>query len=369
MMKLLIAVLSSTLIACSVTTATPVNPSATANLGSSSTAIYTATATTYPNILTFVDLDVDTVNCGRYSRKKKTVIKEYAKRVHTFKETYGECKSITAKIIDQTIAVENLNERIESMSPVTMPSDGGPGYTETMSLIQDGNAALSDLQNQQIICDRQHYSEYEKLRLAEESLARKFFGGFRVNSGLVSEERMMDLLTSQIFLNCFGKFHIDIRSSSMDSERASTSGTQGSSPQPQGPPPSYGVVMRKPKLYKVTQQNPGDQPPSYQEVIRNPQKFPKVLEDPDITESSSMNPSIVHSTQTSSSVPPSQHTASSTLRRVSSTLQRASSSLRRVPSSVRRASSTLQRASSSLRRVASSVRKVSSSLAWKVDRS
>ncbi|EGF75906.1 hypothetical protein BATDEDRAFT_28975 [Batrachochytrium dendrobatidis JAM81] len=243
----------------------------------SSTAIYTATATTYPNILTFVDLDVDTVNCGRYSRKKKTVIKEYAKRVHTFKETYGECKSITAKIIDQTIAVENLNERIESMSPVTMPSDGGPGYTETMSLIQDGNAALSDLQNQQIICDRQHYSEYEKLRLAEESLARKFFGGFRVNSGLVSEERMMDLLTSQIFLNCFGKFHIDIRSSSMDSERASTSGTQGSSPQPQGPPPSYGVVMRKPKLYKVTQQNPGDQPPSYQEVIRNPQKFPKFI--------------------------------------------------------------------------------------------
>ncbi|KAJ8329130.1 hypothetical protein O5D80_003078 [Batrachochytrium dendrobatidis] len=361
MMKLLIAVLSSTLIACSVTTATPVNPSATANLGSSSTAIYTATATTYPNILTFVDLDVDTVNCGRYSRKKKTVIKEYAKRVHTFKETYGECKSITAKIIDQTIAVENLNERIESMSPVTMSSDGGPGYTETMSLIQDGNAALSDLQNQQIICDRQHYSEYEKLRLAEESLARKFFGGFRVNSGLVSEERMMDLLSSQIFLNCFGKFHIDIRSSSIDSERASTSGTQTSTDserastsgtqglsQSYGPPPSYEVVMRKPKLYKVTQQNPGDQLPSYQEVIRNPQKFPKVLEDPDITESSSMNPSIVHSTQTSSSVPPSQHTASSTLRRVSSTLQRASSSLRRV---------------------ASSVRKVSSSLAWKVDRS
>ncbi|OAJ42012.1 hypothetical protein BDEG_25522 [Batrachochytrium dendrobatidis JEL423] len=275
MMKLLIAVLSSTLIACLVTTATPVVPSATANLGSSSTAIYTATATTYPNILTFVDLDVDTVNCGRYSRKKKTVIKEYAKRVHTFKETYGECKSITAKIIDQTTAVENLNERIELMSP------------------------------------------YEKLRLAEESLARKFFGGFRVNSGLVSEERMMDLLTSQIFLNCFGKFHIDIPSSSTDSERASTSGTQGLS-QSYGPPPSYEVVMRKPKLYKVIQQNPDDQLPSYQDVVRNPQKFPKVLEDPDVTESSSMSPSIVHPTQTSSSVPSSQHTASSTLRRVSS---------------------------------------------------
>ncbi|EGF75907.1 hypothetical protein BATDEDRAFT_93231 [Batrachochytrium dendrobatidis JAM81] len=106
--------------------------------------------------------------------------------------------------------------------------------------------------------------------------------------------------------------------------------------------------MRNPKLYKVIQQNPGDQLPSYQDVMRNPQKFPKILEDPDVTESSSMSPSIVHPTQTSSSVPPSQHTASSTLRRVASTLQRASS--------------TLQRA-------ASSVRKVSSSLAWKVDRS
>ncbi|KAL5038666.1 hypothetical protein RTP6_005937 [Batrachochytrium dendrobatidis] len=106
--------------------------------------------------------------------------------------------------------------------------------------------------------------------------------------------------------------------------------------------------MGKPKLYKVTQQNPGDQPPSYQDVMNDPQHFPKVLEYPDVTESSSMSPSIVHPTQTSSSVPSSQNTASSTLRRVSSTLQRASSSLRRA---------------------ASSVRKVSSSLAWKVDRS
>ncbi|KAL5038650.1 hypothetical protein RTP6_005924 [Batrachochytrium dendrobatidis] len=203
---------------------------------------------------------------------------------------------------------------------------------------------------------------------------------------------MITLLTSQTFLDCFSQFYPNIPSSSTDSEGAyingipssstdsegvstsgtqastdsegastsgtqssptgsegaSTSGTQGSSSRPHGPPPSYEVVMKKPKLYKVTQYSPGDQPPSYQEVMRNPQKFPKVLEDPDVTESSSMSPSIVHPTQTSSSVPPSQHTASSTLRRVSSTLQRASSSLRRV---------------------ASSVRKVSSSLAWKVDRS
>ncbi|EGF75905.1 hypothetical protein BATDEDRAFT_93229 [Batrachochytrium dendrobatidis JAM81] len=232
-----------------------------------------------------------------------------------------------------------------------------------MSLIQDGNDALANLESQQTICDDQYSSRRERVRLAEKKLAREFFGILRVKFGRVSNERVMDLLTSSNFLDCFGQFYPEIPSSPMDfesayisgipsspmdSERASTSGTQGSSPQPQGPPPSYGVVMRKPKLYKVTQQNPGDQLPSYQEVMNNPQKFPKVLEDPDITESSSMNPSIVHSTQTSSSVPSSQHTASSTLRRVSSTLQRASSSLRRV---------------------ASSVRKVSSSLAWKVDRS
>ncbi|KAK5667758.1 hypothetical protein QVD99_005603 [Batrachochytrium dendrobatidis] len=56
-MKLLIAILSSTLIACSVTTATPVNPSRTTNFESSSTAIYTATATTYPSTSTFLDLN------------------------------------------------------------------------------------------------------------------------------------------------------------------------------------------------------------------------------------------------------------------------------------------------------------------------
>ncbi|OAJ42013.1 hypothetical protein BDEG_25523 [Batrachochytrium dendrobatidis JEL423] len=361
MMRLLIAVLSSTLIACSVTTATPVNPSRTRNLESSSTAIYTATA--YPSTSTFTGLDVDTVNCGDYSREKKEAVKEYAEKGHSFEEIHKKCKLILTEIIAQKRAMKNLNERIESMSPVTMPSDGGPGYTETMSLIQDGNDALANLESQQTICDDQYSSRRERVRLAEKNLAREFFGILRVKFGRVSNERVMDLLTSSNFLDCFGQFYPEIPSSPMDfesayisgipsspmdSERASTSGTQGSSPQPQGPPPSYGVVMRKPKLYKVTQQNPGDQLPSYQEVMNNPQKFPKVLEDPDITESSSMNPSIVHSTQTSSSVPSSQHTASSTLRRVSSTLQRASSSLRRV---------------------ASSVRKVSSSLAWKVDRS
>ncbi|KAK6095414.1 hypothetical protein MT418_004846 [Batrachochytrium dendrobatidis] len=194
------------------------------------------------------------------------------------------------------------------MSPVTMPSDGGPDYTETLSLIQDGNDALANLESQQTICDDQYSSRRERVRLAEKTLQKSFWN-----------------LTRQIWT---------------DSERASTSGTQGSS-RSHGPPPSYKVVMRKPKLYKVIQQNPGDQLPSYQEVMNDPQKFPEVLEDPDVTESSSMSPSIVHPTQASSSVPSSQHTALSTLRRVASSLQRA----------------------------ASSVRKVSSSLTWKVDRS
>ncbi|KAK5669074.1 hypothetical protein QVD99_004837 [Batrachochytrium dendrobatidis] len=311
MMRLLIAVLSSTLIACSVTTATPVNPSATANLGSSSTAIYTATATTYPSTSTFNNLD-----------GKKEAVKEYAKKGHSFEEIHKKCKLILTEIIAQKRAMKNLNERIESMSPVTMPSDGGPGYTETMSLIQDGNDALANLESQQTICDDQYSSRRERVRLAEKNLAKEFFGILRVKFGRVSNERVMDLLTSSNFLDCFGQFYPEIPSSSTDSEGASTSGTQGLS-QSYGPPPSYEVVMRKPKLYKVIQQNPGDQLPSYQDVMNDPQKFPEVLEDPDVTESSSMSPSIVHPTQTSSSVPPSQHTASSTLRRVSSTLQRA----------------------------------------------
>ncbi|KAL5040020.1 hypothetical protein RTP6_007100 [Batrachochytrium dendrobatidis] len=221
------------------------------------------------------------------------------------------------------------------MFSVATPNDGGPGYTETMSLIQSGNAALENLESQQ------KYAMTNILLGARECVQPK-----------------KDLQESFLALSASvldGQFYPNIPSSSTDSEGASTSGTQGSSSRPHGPPPSYEVVMRKPKLYKVTQYSPGDQPPSYQDVVRNPQNFPKVLEDPDVTQSSSMSPSIVHPTQTSSSVPPSQHTASSTLRRVASTLQRASSSMRRV--------------SSTLRRAASSVQKVASSLTWKVDRS
>ncbi|KAK6095412.1 hypothetical protein MT418_004844 [Batrachochytrium dendrobatidis] len=357
MMKLLIAVLSSTLIVCSVTTATPVNPSATANLESSSTVIYTATATAYPSTSTFTGLD-----------GKKEKIKEYAEKGHSFKEIHEECSSIIAKIIAQKIVLKDLRERIELMSPVTTASNGGPGYMETLILIQDGNDALANLKRQRRVCDRQYFSRSSILGSARRSLAREFFGEFRVNSGRVSNDHMMDLLTSSNFLDCFEQFYPGILSSPMDFESAYVSDIPSSS-QLHGPPPSYKVVMGKPKLYKVTQQNPGDQLPSYQEVMNDPQKFPEVLEDPDVTESSSMGPSIVHPTQTSSSVPSSQHTASSTLRRVSSTLQRAASTLRRVPSSVRRASSSMQRVSSTLRRAASSVRKVSSSLTWRDDRS
>ncbi|KAK6093298.1 hypothetical protein MT418_006620 [Batrachochytrium dendrobatidis] len=320
MMKLLIAILSSTLIACSVTTATPVVPSRTANFESSS-------ATIYPSTSTFVDLNVNSVNCGDYSKRRKKAVKKYAKAKYDVELIREKCKLILTEIVDQKTVVKNLRERVELMSPVTTPSDDDPDYTETQSLLQSENDALANLQNQQIVCNREYYAECKKLRLAERKLARKFFGTFNFSFGRVSSERMMDLLTSQTFLDCFSQFYPSVPSSSTDSEDvstsgtqtstdsegASTSGTQGSSSRPHGPPPSYGVVMRKPKLYKVTQYSPGDQPPSYQDVVRNPQNFPEVLEDPDVTESSSMSPSIVHPTQTSSSVPPSQHTASSSL--------------------------------------------------------
>ncbi|KAL5040019.1 hypothetical protein RTP6_007099 [Batrachochytrium dendrobatidis] len=306
MMKLLIAILSSILIACSVTTATPVVPSRTANFESSS-------ATIYPGTSTFLDLNVNSVNCGDYSKRRKKAVKKYAKAKYDVELIREKCKLILTEIVDQKTVVKNLRERIELMSPVTTPSDGGPDYTETQSLLQNENSVLANLQNQQIVCNREYYAECKKLRLAERKLARKFFGGFSFSLGRVSSGQIITLLTNRDFLDCFSQFYPGIPSSSTDSEGASTSGTQGSSSRPHGPPPSYEVVMKKPRFYRVTQEGPGDQPPSYQDVVRNPQNFPKVLEDPDVTESSSMSPSIVHPTQTSSSVPPSQHTASSSL--------------------------------------------------------
>ncbi|OAJ32883.1 hypothetical protein BDEG_28760, partial [Batrachochytrium dendrobatidis JEL423] len=178
MMKLLIAVLSSTLIACLVTTATPVNPSRTRNLESSSTAIYTATATAYPSTSTFTGLDVDTVDCGDYSREKKEDIKEYAKKGHSFKEIYKKCSSIKAKIIAQTTVIKNLRERIELMLPVATPSDGGLSYTEILPLLQGGNAVLANLKRQQQICDDQYSTWRGRLSSARQSLAIDFFGAF-----------------------------------------------------------------------------------------------------------------------------------------------------------------------------------------------
>ncbi|KAK5669091.1 hypothetical protein QVD99_004853 [Batrachochytrium dendrobatidis] len=205
MMKLLIAVLSSTLIACSVTTATPVNPSATANLGSSSTAIYTATATTYPSTSTFTGLDVNSVDCGDYSTETKEAIKGYAEAKYDVELMGEKFSSLLAEITNQKTILIFLRGKVRSISK-TKAGDGSPDYTETLSLIQDGNAALSDFENQQEICVDQHSVLYEKMRLTEQKLSGIFFDIFDFDFGRV-DRCIKRLLASQIFMGCFNQFY------------------------------------------------------------------------------------------------------------------------------------------------------------------
>ncbi|OAJ35769.1 hypothetical protein BDEG_20010 [Batrachochytrium dendrobatidis JEL423] len=285
-MKLAVVVFASILAVCSVTIASPVIPS--------------STTSAYPSTSTFTDLDVDSVYCEGFSSKPKKLIKKYATVKRGADTAEKDFRSASMAVDSQKELVKHLSKKVKLLKAKRLSKNDDSSYSETVIELRKMRRDLVDLKKQREICDDEYSVWRRKLYSAEKKLTGYFFDdSFSLHN-------------------------------TIKSMYASISGMQGPSQQDfENSPPSYDVVMNNPKHYKVTLQGTDPELPSYDKIMQNLENFPKVLEDPDVTQPSLVETSAVHPTQTSSSVPPSQHTASSTLQRVSSTLRRAKSFLSR----------------------------------------
>ncbi|KAJ8331792.1 hypothetical protein O5D80_000680 [Batrachochytrium dendrobatidis] len=314
-MKLAVVVFASILAVCSVTIASPVIPS--------------STTSAYPSTSTFTDLDVDSVYCEGFSSKPKKLIKKYATVKRGADTAEKDFRSASMAVDSQKELVKHLSKKVKLLKAKRLSKNDDSSYSETVIELRKMRRDLVDLKKQREICDDEYSVWRRKLYSAEKKLTGYFFDdSFSLHNTISTYMRRLQ--ANYMIMDCIHQFYTGIPNRLSESMYASISGMQGPSQQDfENSPPSYDVVMNNPKHYKVTLQGTDPELPSYDKIMQNLENFPKVLEDPDVTQPSLVETSIVHPTQTSSSVPPSQHTASSTLQRVSSTLRRAKSFLSR----------------------------------------
>ncbi|EGF77811.1 expressed protein [Batrachochytrium dendrobatidis JAM81] len=254
-MKFSITILSLILAVCSVTIANSVIPSATTSAESSPS--------------TVADLDVDSVDCGKYSRKAKKLIKAYATNKRCIDTTKEMCKSIARSISVQTELIQRLSKRLELLES-RCPLRTRLSYDETVLKLGKERKTLAYLEKQEKVCRNELLDLRSKLRVSKRRLIRHTIWDH--SNFQPASLYTMYLEEEPIFMDCFNQFFTDIPSPLSKSMHASTSRTQSSS-----------------------QQGPSDQSPSEKT-------------------------SIAHSTQASSRV-------SHSLQRASSSLQKASCNL------------------------------------------
>ncbi|EGF77054.1 hypothetical protein BATDEDRAFT_92038 [Batrachochytrium dendrobatidis JAM81] len=111
-MKLAIA-LSSILLVCSVTTANPVNPSATTSAEpSSSTAAFTTTTDSYSNFLPASSVQaINSVDLSKLSDDDKSLMGKYLETSENHKKMKETQRPAESKIFDQKALIERLDEK------------------------------------------------------------------------------------------------------------------------------------------------------------------------------------------------------------------------------------------------------------------
>ncbi|KAL5039078.1 hypothetical protein RTP6_006293 [Batrachochytrium dendrobatidis] len=239
-MKPSITLLSSILAVCSVTTASPVDPSSTMSAEASTlTASPSATASTESSILTFTDvnLDLELVDCGTLSKKSKKLIKNYATTKRGVKTTREMCKSISESISVEKKLKKQLVKRVDSLKDGDLAGDNGLTYAETVAKLQETRKNLLDLKQQERKCDKEFSDWRKNMRLAEKGLEKYFIWDSEI-SCLISLYTMY-IEEDPITMDCFNKFYTGMQSSLSESDHVFTSEIHDSLQQSSDDQPTY----------------------------------------------------------------------------------------------------------------------------------
>ncbi|KAK6092249.1 hypothetical protein MT418_007485 [Batrachochytrium dendrobatidis] len=300
-MKLSAAALTSILLVCSVTVASPVTPSTTASTEHSlSTTLSTATTSTeYSHSTTpptdainiryismqVVDPDAThTFELDTFTVENQNLIRNYCKRYILYIKAMEIRDSKRDMVTTQERYVAQLRVEYQQLIRRFYKKSNGSKYK---SALDDLRIELENLNSELVSLEKQKYmleSEYDtalsRMRRVERKIALLFFERFtraltvrfHVNFGLSSITISLGYELYELITRQSTEFAIE-----------SANEIQSSSQQEvQNLPPSYESAMQNHEQHEVDSEDSENQPPSYDEVLDNPENFPKILENSDI---------------------------------------------------------------------------------------
>ncbi|KAK5670522.1 hypothetical protein QVD99_003202 [Batrachochytrium dendrobatidis] len=184
-MKLSVAVLSSILLVCSVTTANPIHPSSTASTEYvSSTAIPSSTTSTEFNPSATPNANgIDLGSLDSFSDDIQDLFKNYLKKQHDYDEHKKKCKLIKLQFEDQQKLVKHTRERFGNLRRTAQRNGrGNSKYSdddemkELRNKFQEGHSRLGELQRKKNKCrfELSHFNQ--QLDFAKVNLVEFIFG-------------------------------------------------------------------------------------------------------------------------------------------------------------------------------------------------
>ncbi|KAJ8324073.1 hypothetical protein O5D80_007282 [Batrachochytrium dendrobatidis] len=218
-MKLAVTVLASILFACSVTTASPVNPSATTSAESS-------TSTVIPSAQVTPSIDF-----SKLSNKDMELIKEYAHMKKTCDDAEKIHNSLQPKRLSQQELVDRLDEEYEQLMSEFQTSENGSKYSEKLQELEQKLEQKLEQEEKAIgkLVAMGMSSGFPsltfKLGKIQSQLLDRLFKG---NTDQPTEYYMRFFETDLKFLELVSTLGNSAPNQQPRSEQASTSGTQSS---------------------------------------------------------------------------------------------------------------------------------------------
>ncbi|KAJ8329951.1 hypothetical protein O5D80_001882 [Batrachochytrium dendrobatidis] len=295
-MKLAVAVLSSILLACSVTTANPAPHSMSKNYISITAKVFDVNGIYMADPNIFTDDD-------------KTLIKDYAKKKKIYEEALKARNSARTMATIQQKRVFKLGEKHQRSRRKYHKGNNTSKYKSKLqklkSDLEKQSSKLSRIQKHRHVLESNYDLELLELTLVDRILMKLIFKKFTtaslVNLRVDFKFKILTIVFDRVLYDA-------LLNQLLEAGDESTSGTQNSSQTHQdlqnqqqasqaseNLPPSYDDIVNNPE-YKLDLGDSKNSLPSYEDVINNPERYNKYLENSDTEHSSSEETSRVDST-------------------------------------------------------------------------
>ncbi|KAL5040612.1 hypothetical protein RTP6_007614 [Batrachochytrium dendrobatidis] len=345
-----LTILASILLACSVTTASPVNPSASASLSTESILLADLSSAAIFLEVSSED-DQSQIELSTLPVEDQDLVKDYLSKVINLPKAP---ESVKNQIAAQKEHIAELDKQYQQLIHKSQEKSHTSQYKDKVERakleLKAQSLELFNLEKQDDVLKSEYDTALFDLnriqRKAAQSLLQRYEYASSVRLCLRFGTKVYSLEIKRRLRNRV------LRRPAASEERSADETPSPPQQEIQNSLPSYQDIMGDTEEYEVGLENFEVEPPSYDEVMLNPENFPKDLET-HTTEPSLVETSITQPTQTFSSVSSTQISSS-----VSSSMQTDSPSMQTASPNMQTAPSSMQTASPSRRRVLPTIRVV-----------